>query len=267
MERIIIEKIIHKDFGALTAEELKAIINNDDIFLLSKNDKKILKKFIDNHNAEENKDKLNTILKEGLPNGFVILSNLDKYSIDEEGIRINFKESFENNLNRMNILQLCIFLDKLLMICDEFKIRFFRNEEFSLHVINSVVSQSLGLNLAFEIFKPGKYKTFKNINYTWVNKERMAEAIRDQVVRYYYILEIISEIILDTEEENLFKTKINKRIREQTKDYIAIIKKERDKARKTGVATRKMWTYAIAGLTDITVEDDEEFIDWEEDYD
>ena len=46
MERIIIEKIIHKDFGALTAEELKAIINNDDIFLLSKKDKKILKVLI-----------------------------------------------------------------------------------------------------------------------------------------------------------------------------------------------------------------------------
>ena len=45
MKRIIIEKIIHKDFGALTAEELKAIMNNDDIFLLSKKDKKILKPY------------------------------------------------------------------------------------------------------------------------------------------------------------------------------------------------------------------------------
>ena len=60
----------------------------------------------------------------------------------------------------MNHLQLGIFIDKVLMISDESKIRFFRNEEYSLHEINGVISRSLGLTLVFEVFKKRNYKTF-----------------------------------------------------------------------------------------------------------
>ena len=44
-----------------------------------------------------------------------------------------------------------------------------------------------------------------------------------------------------------------------------ISKKEREKVKKTGATPKQMWTYSICGLTDISIEEDDEFIDLEED--
>ena len=265
MSEIFIKKILDKDFGSLTIEELKVIINCDSVFSLSKKDKKVLDKVIEDNNLENDKDKIINTLKEGLPNSFALLSSLDKYGIDENGLEVNYRKSLLDNLNRMNHLQLCIFIDKVLMVSEESKIRFFRNQEYSLHMINDVVSKSLGLTLVFEIFKLGKYKTFMDIGYNWIDKKQMIEVIDNQVVRYLYILNIISDIVLSTEEAKLTGTKINKNIREEIEDYIKIIKSERAKVRKTGIAPKQTWTYTIGGLMDIAVEDDDEFF-VEEDY-
>jgi hypothetical protein len=205
-----------------------------------------------------------SILKEGLPNSFVILSSLDKHSILEDGIKIDFRKNLIDNLKQMNHLQLGIFIDKVLMISDESKIRFFRNEEYSLHEINSVISKSLGLTLVFEVFQKGKYKSFLDIPFSLVDKDLMIETLNTQLVRYLYILKIISEVVLSTEESKLTGTKINKTIREQISDYVKIIKKERVTVRKTGAVPRQTWTYSICGLTDISIEDDDEFMDWED---
>jgi hypothetical protein len=151
------------------------------------------------------------------------------------------------------------------MISDEFKIRFFRNEEYSLHEINGVISKSLWLTLLYEIFQKGKYKLFQKIPFERIDKELMIEVLNTQVVRYLYILKTISEIVLATEESKLTGTKINKIIRDQIKDYVSIIKKERSKVKKTGVVSKQTWTYSICGLTDISIEDDDEFFDWEDD--
>ena len=107
-----------------------------------------------------------------------------------------------------------IFIDKVLMISDEFKIRFFRNEEYSLHEINGVISRSLGLTLVFEVFKKCNYKTFLDIPFEHTDKNLMIEVLNTQCVRYLYILKIISEIVLATEKGKLTGTKINKTIRE-----------------------------------------------------
>jgi hypothetical protein len=194
----------------------------------------------------------------------VILSSLDKHSILEDGIKIDFRKNLIDNLKQMNHLQLGIFIDKVLMISDESKIRFFRNEEYSLHEINSVISKSLGLTLVFEVFQKGKYKSFLDIPFSLVDKDLMIETLNTQLVRYLYILKIISEVVLSTEESKLTGTKINKTIREQISDYVKIIKKERVTVRKTGAVPRQTWTYSICGLTDISIEDDDEFMDWED---
>lgn len=265
MGEMFLKKIIDKDFEALTVDELKVIITQDKIFSMSKKEKKALEKFIEDGITESNKGKMVAILKEGLPNSFVILSNLDKHSIVEDEIKIDFRKSLIENLKQMNHMQLCIFVDKVLMMSDEFRIRFFRNEEYSLHEINGVVSRSLGLTLVFEVFKKAKYKTFRHIPFNLIDKNQMIEVLNTHLVRYLYILTTISDIVLATEESKLSGTKINKNIRDQIADYVRIIKREREKVRKTGAVPKQTWTYSICGLTDIAIEDDDEFFDLEDD--
>ena len=61
------------------------------------------------------------------------------------------------------------------------------------------------------------------------------------------------------------KTKINKRIQAAVIDYVDIIKKEKKVVRSTGIAHRQTWTYTLCNILDITVEEDEEFYDEEDD--
>jgi len=258
MQRQLIEKIINKKFNAIDEDELKIIINNGNIFKLSKRDIKTIKKTVEN-NTERDKEKLGEVLKEILPNTFEILSQLDKHSISEQGLEINYRGSLIENLNKMSNLQLSIFIDKVLMVSDDNEIRFFRKEDYALHAINSVVSRSFGLSLVFEIFKHGKYKTFKGIDYERIDKQEMIKAINEQAVRYLYILEIISAIVSDTDENKLGGTKINKIIKEQTEQYINIIKKERAAVKRTGTKAKKSWSYTINNISDITLYDDDEF--------
>lgn len=265
MGEMFLKKILDKDFEAVTVDELKVIVAHDNIFPISKKDKKALEKIIENGITDDNRDKMVAVLKEGLPNSFAILSNLDKYDLVDGEIKIEFRKDLIENLKLMNHLQLGIFIDKVLMVSKESKIRFFRNEEYSLHEINGVISKSLGLTLVFEIFKKGEYKTFLHIPFEHTDKNLMIEVLNTQCVRYLYILKIISEVVLATEEGKLTGTKINKSIREQISGYVKLIKKERKYVKKTGAVPKQTWTYSICGLTDIAIEDEDEFFDWEDD--
>ena len=265
MGEMFLKKIIDKEFESLTVDELKVIVTYDSVFTISKTDKKALEKIIEDGITESNKDKMVAVLKEGLPNSFAILSNLDKHDIIDGEIKIEFRKNLIENLKLMNHLQLGIFIDKVLMVSKEFKIRFFRNEEYSLHEINGVISKSFGLTLVFEVFKKGEYKTFKEIPFEHTDKSLMIEVLNSQCVRYLYILKIISEVVLATEKDKLKGTKINKNIREQIDGYVKLIKKERKYVKKTGAIPKQTWTYSICGLTDISIEDDDEFFDWEDD--
>ena len=265
MGEMFLKKIIDKEFKSLTVEELKVIVTYDSVFPMSKTDKKALEKIIEDGITDSNKDKMVAVLREGLPNSFVILSNLDKHDIIDGEINIEFRKNLIENLKLMNHLQLGIFMDKVLMVSKESKIRFFRNEEYSLHEINGVISKSVGLTLVFEVFKKGEYKTFMEIPFERTDKNLMIEVLNAQCVRYLYILKIISEVVLATEKDKLKGTKINKSIREQIDGYVKLIKKERKYVKKTGAVPKQTWTYSICGLTDISIEDDDEFLDWEDD--
>ena len=265
MSEMFLDKLINKEFGDLTIDELKVIISNSVVFSLNKTDTKALERIVEKGSIETDKDKVVSILQEGLPSVFVLLSNLDKHAIKEETIEISFRENLLDTLNKMNHLQLCVFIDKVLRVSKEEKIRFFRNKDYSLHAINSVISRSLGLSLVFEIFKPGKAKNFKVIDYTRIDKARMIEEINNQAVRYLYVLAIIAEVVLNTDEAKLSGTKIHKVINEHISTYLEIIKKEKSAVRATGVAPKQTWTYTLCNITDITVEEDDEFFDEEDD--
>jgi len=95
MGAMFLKKILDKDFERLTTEELQAIIINEDIFSISKKDKKVLEKIIEDGITEGNNDKMVAVLKEGLPNPFAILSNLDKHSLVAGEIKIDFREIYK----------------------------------------------------------------------------------------------------------------------------------------------------------------------------
>ena len=257
MGEAFLKKLITREFADLTVDELRLIVNNGEVFPLTKKDTKTLEKIIADNTIEDNKEKVAKVLQKGLPTTFWILSNLDKQGVKEDTIEINFREALLSKLHQMTNLQLCIFIDKVLKFGKEEKLRFFRNKDFSLHEINGVVSRSLGLKLVFEIFKAGKAKGFTAINYNQINKDMMIEVINNHAVRYLYILEKIAKVVLATDEANIFGTKINKMIKEQIMDFVLVVKKEKAAVRATGVEPKKTWTYNLCGLADIIIEDDE----------
>ena len=261
MAEVFLKKIINRDFEKLTVEEFQTLIEYYEVFNLKKKDKKILEKAIANIGLASEKDKAVAMLKEALPNAHTILASLDLNSIEVNGVGINFRKSFLENLKRMDNLQLCIFIDKVLMLADSEGLKFFKRSDYSLHAINEVVSKSFGLNLTFEIFKAGEYKTFMAIDYNRINKELMIDTIDKQTKRYLHILNIISKIVLETKDKALFGTKINKTIREQTQDYVRIIHREHERVVETGIAKQETWTYVLNGPIDYAVEDEPEFGD------
>ena len=198
MGEMFLKKILDKEFESLSLDELKVIVVHDTIFPISKKDKNTLEKIIEDGITDGNRDKMVAVLKEGLPNAFAILSNLDKHDLVEGEIKIEFRKNLIESLRLMNHLQLGIFIDKVLMVSKEFKVRFFRNEEYSLHEINGVISKSLGLTLVFEVFKKGEYKTFLEIPFEHTDKNIMIEVLNTQCVRYLYILKIISEVAVSS---------------------------------------------------------------------
>lgn len=259
MSKIFLEKLLKRDFEDLTIDEIGALISNDDIFALNKKDKKALEKVIENNLLYTERDKVVNTLKESVPSAMAILNNLDKVGLNKGSIKIDFRESLLENLNKMNNLQLCVFIDKMMMFSKECKLNFLRNRVYSLHEINSVVSRSFGLSLAFEIFKPGKYKQFQVIDYSKLDKKCIIDTINKHVVHYLYILEIISTAVLLTEEDMLMGTKINKNIRTEIEVYLNIIRKEKATLKVTGVRPEQTWTYTLCNMLEITVADDDCF--------
>ena len=262
---MFLKKLLDRDFDALTLEELKIIIHNNDVFALKKKDLAILEKLIEKPLTDDNSDNIKEVLREALPSSFAILSSLDKHEIHEGPIDISFREAFVDNLKQMSNFQLCVFIDKLLKVGKEEKIRFFRSKDYSLHMINSVVSSSFELPMVFEFFKPDHPKSFRAIEYNQIDKDKMINTLNNQIVRYLYVVEAISRIVLETAETELLKTKINKRIQTEIIDYVDIIKKEKKAVRATGIAPRQTWTYTLCNILDITAEEDDEFYDEEDD--
>ena len=265
MSKEFFKKIIDRDFSNLTIDELRAIIASNSVFELNKKNTKALEKIVESNTLATNKDKVSSILQEGLPATIIILSNLDKYEINVGSIDIGLRRALLNSLNLMNNLQLCIFIDKVLKFGKEEKIKFFKHRDLSLHEINGVISKALGLTLVFEVFKVGKPKNFKAIDYNKIDKVLMIETLNKQFTRHLYVLGVIAEAVLGTEEVNLLKTKINKVIKEGIADYLTIVHKENKAVRETGIEPKKTWTYTLCNAFTITVEDDDVFEEDESD--
>lgn len=272
MIKKFLRKVLNEEYENLTLEELELIINNDNIFSLSKKDKKVIAQVLKDGSIEINRDKIVNTLKEGLPSAVVILNNLDNNSIINGNTEFSFRANLINNLNQMNNLQICVFFDKVMRYSKEYKLNFLRNKVYSLHEINSVISKSFGLSLVFEIFKIGRLKRFPAIDYNRIDKNQMINTINNQVVRYLYFLEIISEAALTIDESKCVGrkipryNKINEIIEEKFNYYEEIIKFEKIALNEAGARPKQTWIYTLGNLETITVEDDDENYD-SEDFD
>ena len=151
MDREFLNKLLNRDFENLSIEEISAIIYSDDVFSISKKDKKILEQLIANGSVDATRGQVSAVLEEVIPRAIVILNKLDKFSIDVDPIRIDFANELLESLNQMNHLQLCSFIDKVMFMSKDYEINFLRHKVYSLHEINSAFSRSFGLSLAFEI--------------------------------------------------------------------------------------------------------------------
>lgn len=253
MNREFVNKLLNRDFENLSIEEISAIINADDVFSVTKKDKKVLEKIISQNALSSNQSAVASVLKEALPQATVILNKLDKFSIDTGAIKIDLKNELLERLSRMNSLQLCIFIDKVMYISDEYHINFLRHKTYSLHEINSAFSKSFGLWLAFEIFKPGHAKRFTAVDYSKIDKKLLIDTIINQIIHFRYILISIAEVVLSTEEKMLTGTKINKEIKEDIADCIFILEDEQKAINATGVSAEPTWTYTLCSLLEVEV--------------
>ena len=261
MSQVFLRKLYNREFEDLTVGEIELIVNNPEVFSLKKKDAKEVAKYVVKKIVEENKSTIAQVLEEGLPSTFAIFNSLDQNSISYGGITIDLREALINNLKKMDNLKLCIFIDKVLKFGKDNKIRFFRNKDYSLHEINGVISKAFGLSLVFEVFKVGKAKNFLAIDYNKIDKVEMINALNRQLVRYLYVLELIAEVVLNTEENKLFGTKINKNIREKIDDYVILIQEERRNVARTGIGVKKTWTFTLCNSESLEVEDKEEETD------
>lgn len=266
MDREFLNKLLNRDFENLSIEEISAIIYSDDVFSISKKDKKVLEKLIANGSLDINRSQVSAVLEEAIPRAIVILNKLDKFSIDTGSVKIDFKNELLECLNQMNLLQLCTFIDKVMLMSKENKINFLRHKVYSLHEINRAFSRSFGLSLAFEIFKPGKSKRFKVVDYHKLDKALLIDTIMNHAIRYRCILSSIAIAVSATEESKLAGTKINKAIREDIVGYLDIIKEEGKAFSATGVRGEPTWTYTLCNLLEIEAEEDMDYFD-EEDMD
>ena len=99
MGEMFLKKILDKEFEAVTVDELKVIVAHDNIFPISKKDKKALERIIEDGITDDNRDKMIVVLKEGLPNSFAILSNLDKHDLVDGEIKIEFRKNLIENFS------------------------------------------------------------------------------------------------------------------------------------------------------------------------
>ena len=104
-------------------------------------------------------------------------------------------------------------------------------------------------------------KTLDFILYNKIDKTEMIKTSDRQLIRYLYVLELIAEVVLNTEEDKLFGTKINKNIREKIDDYVFLIREERKNVARTGIGIKKTWTYTLCNSESLEVEDNEEETD------
>ena len=246
----LLNKLLEKDYENLTIEELGVLDKYKETFGLGDEFKKLYEDLI---KGENNLNKIKEELETKLLPRILILENLSKLEINEPELHVNFRGELINNLRKMDNLRICYFIDKVSYQIKENNIRFFgvkRQNEISYHMINKVISDSYNLNLVFEIFEKNSKNKFLHLDVNKFNKEYMIEVLNKYFTCYLYILEIISDVVLNCEEDELSKKTLAFAITKEIKQYLNVIREDKKLFKVKGNRLFRNWSYFIEILND-----------------
>ena len=246
----LLNKLLEKDYENLTIEELGVLDKYRETFGLGDEFKKLYEDLI---KGENNLNKIKEELETKLLPRILILENLSKLEINEPELHVNFRGELISNLRKMDNLRVCYFIDKVSYQIKENNIRFFgvkRQNEISYHMINKVISDSYNLNLVFEIFEKNSKNKFLHLDVNKFNKEYMIEVLNKYFTCYLYILEIISDVVLNCEEDELSKKTLAFAITKEIKQYLNVIREDKKLFKVKGNRLFRNWSYFIEILND-----------------
>lgn len=246
----LLDKLLKKDYENLTIKELGVLNKYNEIFGLDDVFKRLYEGLI---KGENNLNLINEELKIKLLPRILILESLSKVEINEPELNVNFKANLLNNLKKMDNLRICHFIDRVSWLLKENNIRFFgvqTNNEVSYHMINKVISDSYNLNLVFEIFEKNNKKRFLHLDVNKFNKEQMIEVLSKYLTSYLYILEIMSEVVLNCDTENLNRRVLACAIKKNTEQYRKVISEDKKLFKVKGNRLFKRWSYFIEIIKD-----------------
>ena len=236
----ILSFILEKQYDELSIKDINTIAKYPEVFGLGSEFKKIISA-VNENNYDEHKDEVISYINKNILPRFEILSRLDKENINEENLRVSFKDNFYNNLNKMDIIQICILLDQIgvyIKNISKYKYNFFgpkyKIAEF-YHEINMIASKACGASMAFIIFSRDNRLRFLKTNYSNYNKEDIINCLKKRVVHNYYILEAISNIVLELDSNDVlsegYKLKLTRKINKVSKLYKDIVEEHKKKNR------------------------------------
>lgn len=233
----LLDKILSKDYLNLTIKEIILINKHKKFFGLEKELSKVIEKLKHDKNNDSNlndlevnekKEIIEILQKELLPRT-IILENLSKVDLDEEGINSNFKSKFINNLRDLNNLQICKLIDRISYYFKKKKLNFFGRKssgDGAYHQINKVISESLNLTLVFQIFGKQYSNRYMHLPIDKFNKELLIETLNQYCVRYLYILEVIASTMSKLDPEQLEGKKGSFIISKEIKHYLEIVEED-----------------------------------------
>ena len=117
-------------------------------------------------------------------------------------------------------------------------------------MINKVISDSYNLNLVFEIFEKNNKNKFLHLDVNKFNKEYMIEVLNKYFTCYLYILEIISGVVLNCDEDELSKKTLAFAITKEIKQYLNVIREDKKLFKVKGNRLFRNWSYFIEILND-----------------
>ena len=234
----ILNFILEKQYDELSTSDVNIIAKYPEIFGLGNEFRKLISK-VNEENYFKYKEEVISYIDKNIFSRFEILSRLDKEKIDEENLNVAFKSNFYNNLDKMNIIQICVLLDQIgvyIKDISKYKYNFFgpkyKNAEF-YHEINMIASKACGTSIAFIIFSRDSRLRFLKTNYNNYNKEDIINCLKKRVVHNFYILETISNIVLELDSNEVlikgYKSKLTRKINKASELYKEIVEEHKKK--------------------------------------
>lgn len=259
---VFLNNLLTGNYKEMTVREFEILAKYDNIFNLGKKFEQLVNS-LKKKESEEKRTKIVEYIEEKIPLRFFILNRLDNYTIYEDDLVIDFKTAFYENLDKMNSIRLCYLIDRMTRLNEKYHINFFghiTNGPIAYHKFNEVISKAYRLNYAYGYFGKGApSKWFKIIRFERIDRDLLAQRIKEYAKLYFPILEGISEYLLYTKDEDLDSRKELLAMNKKMKIYFDILQREHKVVSGEVKDKNRTWKYLI----DSREVEDKDFGDFE----